>query len=331
LEQAALVNVHQFINSRHAEWRALEDFVQVCGRLSLARVPLDQYRAGTALYRRAVADLAYARMRYPGSSAVKELERLVARTHSVVYQARRTTSIGWWQFWLRTWPATVRGAARPILLATGIFWIAAIVGLLAAAAQPQFDSFFISPSMREGMSKGHLWTEHLTSTAPQASSAIATNNISVTLVVWALGITFGVGTVWQLILNGLMLGAIFSACMRTGLFGALGEFVIGHGCLELPAIWIAAGAGFLMAEALIVPGRYSRSVELQLAARRSVRIVVGTIPMLLIAATVEAFISPSDLPGWIKASLGAVLALAYLAYILAAPAQQPNVADEPSL
>jgi uncharacterized membrane protein SpoIIM required for sporulation len=331
LQQAAIVNVHQFISSRHAEWRALEDFVQQCGRLSLSRVPLDQFRSGTALYRRAVADLAYARMRYPGSSAVKELERLVARTHSVVYQARRATSISWWQFWLRTWPASVRSAARPILLAAGIFWFAAFVGLLAASAQPQFESFFVSPSMREGMSKGRLWTEHITSAAPQASSAIATNNISVTLLVWALGITFGLGTVWQLTLNGLMLGAIFAACLRAGLFTALAEFVIGHGSLELPAIWIGAGAGLVMAEAMIFPARYSRSVELKLAARRSVQIVAGTIPMLLMAATVEAFISPSNLPGWTKATLGAILALAYLAYVLAAPAPRPVDSRQPSI
>lgn len=324
------MNVHEFINSRHAEWRALEDYVQQCGRLSLVRVPLEQFRTGSALYRRAVADLAYARMRYPGSSAVKELERLVARAHSVVYQARRTTSIGWWRFWFRTWPAAVRSAARPILFATGIFWFAAIVGLLAASAQPQFESFFVNPAMRQGMAKGHLWTEHITSVAPQASSHIATNNISVTLLVWALGITFGIGTAWQLVLNGLMLGAIFAACLRAGLSGALAEFVIGHGSLELPAIWIGAGAGFVMAEAMIFPARYSRSVELQLAARRSVQIVVGTIPMLLIAATVEAFISPSQLPGWEKATLGAVLALGYLAYVLfadrrTADASEPRV------
>lgn len=314
------MNVHQFINSRHAEWRSLEDFVQQCGQLSLARVPLDQFRTGTALYRRAVSDLAYARMRYPGSSAVKELERLVARTHSVVYQARRETSIGWWQFWLRTSPAAIRGAARPILLAAAIFWIAAAVGLLAAAAQPQFEAFFISPSMREGMAKGHLWTEHITSMAPQASSHIATNNISVSLMVWALGITFGLGTIWQLTLNGLMMGAIFAACLRAGMFAALGEFVIGHGSLELPAIWIAGGAGLVMAQPMIFPARFSRSVELGLAARRSVQIVMGTIPMLLIAAAVEGFVSPSHLPGWTKAGLGAILGLAYLLYLLAAPA-----------
>jgi uncharacterized membrane protein SpoIIM required for sporulation len=325
------LNVHQFISSRHAEWRQLEEFVHQCGRLSLARVPLDQFRSGTALYRRAVADLAYARMRYPGSSAVKELERLVARTHSVVYQARRETSIGWWQFWFRTWPAAVRSAARPILLATVIFWIAALVGLTAAIAQPQFEAFFVSPGMREAMAKGHLWTEHITSIAPQASSRIATNNISVSLLVWALGITFGIGTVWQLTVNGLMLGAIFAACLRAGLFAALGEFVIGHGALELPAIWIAAGAGFVMTRPLIFPGRFSRSVELRLAARRSVQIVVGTIPMLLIAASVEAFISPSQLSAWTKAALAAVLALAYLAYIVAAPAPNPTDPSQASI
>jgi uncharacterized membrane protein SpoIIM required for sporulation len=324
------VNVHHFINSRHAEWRSLEDFVQQCGQLSLARVPLEQFRTGTALYRRAVSDLAYARMRYPGSSAVKELERLVARTHSVVYQARRETSIGWWQFWLRTSPAAIRGAARPILLAAAIFWIAAAVGLLAAAAQPQFEAFFISPSMREGMAKGHLWTEHITSMAPQASSHIATNNISVSLMVWALGITFGLGTIWQLTLNGLMMGAIFAACLRAGMFAALEEFVIGHGSLELPAIWIAGGAGLVMAQPMIFPARFSRSVELRLAARRSVQIVLGTIPMLLVAAMVEGFISQSLRRGWAKATLGAVLALAYLVYLLAAPAPKSAEIGQPS-
>jgi uncharacterized membrane protein SpoIIM required for sporulation len=72
-------------------------------------------------------------------------------------------------------------------------------------------------------------------------------------------------------------------------------------------------------------------VELRLAARRSVQIVAGTIPMLLIAATVEAFISPSQLPGLAKATLGAVLALAYLAYVLAAPGPESTGTSQPSI
>ncbi len=84
-----------------------------------------------------------------------------------------------------------------------------------------------------------------------------------------------------------------------------------------------------MAEALIFPAHYSRSVELRLAARRSVQVVAGTIPMLLIAASVEAFISPSQLPGWVKATLGGTLALAYLTYVLAVPAP-PNTDAAPA-
>jgi uncharacterized membrane protein SpoIIM required for sporulation len=319
------VNLHEFISTRHAEWRTLENFIQQCARLSLSRVPLDQFRKGSLLYRRAVADLAYARMRYPGASVVQELERLLAKAHSVIYQARRGTSNSWWQFWLRTWPAAVRNSSRQIGLATAVFWIAALIGFLVAAAQPQFEGFFVSQEMRKAMESGHLWTEHVTSISPMASSRIATNNITVSLAVWAVGISFGVGTMWLLAMNGLMLGAIFAACLRVGLFANLAEFVVAHGALELPAIWISAGAGLVMAEPMLFPGKYSRSIELKQAARRSVQIVIGVIPMLLIAACVEGFVSPSSLSGGVKASLGALMALVYLVFIIFAPAPRPEV------
>jgi len=319
------VNLHQFISSRHVDWEGLDDFVQQCGRLSLPRVPLDEFRKGSLLYRRTVADLAYARMRYPGSSVVQELERLLAKSHSVIYQARRGTSNGWWQFWLRTWPSAVRSAWRPIGLATALFWIAAVLGFLIAAAQPQFETFFVSQEMRAAIESGHLWTEHISSVSPMASSRIASNNISVSFAVWAVGISFGLGTIWLVAMNGLMLGVIFAACLRAGLFTNLAEFVVAHGSLELPAIWIAAGAGLVMAEPMLFPGKYGRSMELMQAARRSVQIVIGVIPMLLVAACVEGFVSPSNLPGGVKAALGALLALAYLLFIVFTPAPKPSV------
>jgi uncharacterized membrane protein SpoIIM required for sporulation len=313
------MNVHEFIHSHQMQWKELEAFVQQASRLSLARVPLDEFRQGSLRYRQTVANLAYARMSFPRHAVVGQLERLVGLAHSVVYQARREKSTSWWQFWTRTWPALIRGAARPILAATLIFWVAAALGLLMTMMYPFLESFFITPAMRQAMSSGHLWTESLTGAAPQASSAIARNNISVSLLVWALGLTFGVGTVWMLLVNGLMLGVIAQACLRAGLFQALGEFIVAHGALELPAIWIAAGAGLVMGEAMLFPGRYRRSVELGLAARRSARIFVGTVPMLLVAALVEGFVSPSELPASIKIALAVTLALAYAAYIVAAP------------
>jgi uncharacterized membrane protein SpoIIM required for sporulation len=171
--------------------------------------------------------------------------------------------------------------------------------------------------MRAAIESKRLWTESLTRTAPAASSAIAVNNIHVSLLTWGLGLTFGIGTVWLLVFNGLMLGALSAACLRAGMLLPLTEFVVAHGSLELPAIWISAGAGLLMAQAMLFPGRYARRVELRLKGRSSVQIIVGIVPLLLVAGAIEAFISPSNIPGVAKALLGLSLAVALLGYIVA--------------
>lgn len=327
--------VHQFIRGRQGSWAQLQGFLESARRLTLARVPLTAFREGSALYRQTVSDLAYARMRYPGHPVIKELEQLVGHAHSLLYQAERAKSRSWTEFWRRTWPMRVRQAAGPILLSTGIFWAAAFVGFVLALANPVLEGLFISPDMRLAIESKHLWTESLTSTAPAAGSRIATNNISVSLLTWGLGLTFGIGTVWLLALNGLMLGAIAAACLRAGMLRPLAEFVVGHGSLELPAIWISGGAGLLLAEALLFPGRFRRGVELRHKGRASVQIVVGIVPILLVAGAIEAFVSPSELPGALKALLGFCLAALLLAYITrsaptpAAEAARPGRNDTP--
>jgi uncharacterized membrane protein SpoIIM required for sporulation len=316
--------VHEFIRSRQSAWAQLQIFLEKTRRLSLARVPLDVFREGSSLYRQSVADLAYARMCFPDHSVVKELEQLVGNAHSILYQAGRARSSNWTEFWRRTWPRRVREAARPILLATGLFWAGAVVGFFLTAQNPVLESFFVSPPMREAIAAKRLWTESLTRTAPTASSSIAVNNIQVSLLTWGLGLTFGIGTVWLLVFNGLMLGAIAAACLRAGMLLPLTEFVVGHGSLELPAIWISGGAGLLMAQAMLFPVRYSRRVELRLNGRRSVQLVVGIVPLLLVAGAVEAFVSPSKISGVAKALLGLSLAVSLLVYILAFTKPAPD-------
>ena len=308
--------VHEFIRARQDAWGELQVFLEKALRLSLARIPLEAFRDGSALYRQAVADLAYARMCFPDHPVVRELEQLVGRAHSILYQAGRARSRNWTEFWRSTWPARVRQAARPIVFATAIFWLFAVVGFYLTVENPVLENFFISPPMRAAIEKKRLWTESITRTAPTAGSRIATNNINVSFLAWGLGLTFGIGTIWLLILNGIMLGAIAAACLRAGMLLPLSEFIVAHGSLELPAIWISSGAGLLMAEALLFPGRFARGVEVRRKGRASVQIMVGIVPILLIAGTIEAFVSPSDLPGIAKAMLGLTLGLTLLGYIL---------------
>ena len=170
--------------------------------------------------------------------------------------------------------------------------------------------------MREAMASGHLWTESVVKVAPQASSAIATNNISVSILAWALGATFGIGTIWLLVTNGLMLGVISAGCLRAGLLGELAEFIVAHGALELARDLDSRRRRPRSGQAMIFPGRYKRSVEIRRAGKESSQLLVGVIPMLLIAGFVEGFISPSNLPASLKVALAVALFAAYTAYIV---------------
>ena len=310
------MKIHQFLSQRRPIWAELNAFVDTCAKTRMHQLPLETFQAGSLLYRQTVADLAYLRMRFPEHSALKELEALVGRAHSAIYQSRRSPKGSLRAFWTDAYPVSVRAAWKPILFAFLLFWVTAGLGFLGTLEIPSFGDYFVSPDMREGLARGELWTQKVTKVAPSASSAIAQNNITVCLLGWGLGVTFGIGTLYILVFNGVMLGAVIAVCMQYGMHRAILLFVVAHGSLELPAIWISSGAGLLMAQALVLPGRFGRGVELRLKGNQSVQISVGTVPFLMVAALVEGFLSPSAAPPGLKCAVACVLGLGFLTYLL---------------
>ena len=138
-------------------------------------------------------------------------------------------------------------------------------GLLGAAltiARPEFMRHFVGPEMIATMERHTMWTESVVSVAPLASSAIMTNNLSVSFITFAGGIVFGLGTFLALFQNGMMLGVIGAACHHYDMSLALWSFVAPHGSLELPSIIIAGAAGFRLGHAMLFPGalRWKESV-----------------------------------------------------------------------
>jgi len=175
-----------------------------------------------------------------------------------------------------------------------------------------------------------MWTQSVVAIKPVAASSITTNNLTVAFTVFALGIT-AVGTVWMIVFNGLLLGVVGAATWRAGMALALWSFVAPHGVLELPAIFIAGGAGLEIARGLLFPGLLSRRESLAHAGGRASRLVLGSLPLLLTAGTIEGFFSPSDAPVAMKFTLGAVLFTALLAYLFGAGrAPDPTATPAPS-
>jgi uncharacterized membrane protein SpoIIM required for sporulation len=201
------------------------------------------------------------------------------------------------------------------LLSVLIFLVAGVVGAVLTYQNPDFKVKLLGPQMVETIDRHEMWTHSIVSIKPLASSAIMTNNMSVGFTTFALGITGGLGTIYMMAFNGLLIGVIGMACWLSGMSLQLWSFVAPHGVLELPAIFIASGAGLRVAQGLLFPGLLSRRDSLARSGLEAVQLLLGTIPILIIAGLIEAFVSPTGLPVALKFSMAAALFVLLGAYL----------------
>jgi len=211
-----------------------------------------------------------------------------------------------WRFYKDTYPAIFQETFSDTFAAFVLFLVAGIAGFLMSLADPSFVRHIVGPQMIDTIENHKMWTDSIVGVMPLASSAIMTNNLTVTFTAFAAGITAGIGTVYMMLFNGLLMGVIGEACWREGMSLRLWSFVAAHGALELPAIFIGGGAGLGLAKGLLFPGIFSRGESLARAGARSVKLVLGIIPLLVIAGLIEGFISPSALPYQLKFLLAGV-------------------------
>ncbi|HZQ45108.1 MAG TPA: stage II sporulation protein M, partial [Acidobacteriaceae bacterium] len=235
------------------------------------------------------------------------LNKLVARAHNFVYSGSRTSFAGLWRFMVHGYPRLLRRLSGYVWLATAITIAAAALGVFITLVRPEFGAMFLGPDKMEGIRQHHLWMDSILSIKPQASSQIMTNNITVCFVAFAAGITAGLGTILTLFFNGLMLGTIATVCAQYHLSLSLWSFIAAHGALELPSIMLAGAAGLRLAAGILFPGMLRRKDALALAGLEAVQLVAGTIPLLTIAGTLEAFLSPTHAPTPLKFAVGAIL------------------------
>ncbi|MBI4468494.1 MAG: stage II sporulation protein M [Acidobacteria bacterium] len=274
-------------------------------------------REFSRFYRRAAADLARERAEGTDPHSVYYLNQLVGRAHSLIYRTRRGEFYSIARFYRYEFPEAVRRAWPYVLSAFGIFLAAGIASFLVTYADEEFSAI-VAPGMQAQISARKNWTEAIAGFSALAASGIMTNNIMVTFLAFALGITAGVGTFWVLAFNGLMLGSIVSLCVKYR-FSPILIFVTAHGVLELSAIFIAGGAGLMIGHALIAPGRLTRRDALADQSRRAVRLVMGCIPLLVLAGLIEGFLSPAPVSAVIKFIVAGLSGMALMLYIMKPP------------
>ena len=300
---------------RKPYWDKLEALVTACARRGVAALDRDELRELALLYRQTAADLSVARESPANAALARYLNALLGRAHNLIYSGHAPRARGILDFYRRVYPAVFRSTLPYTALAFGIFMLGMVAGTLMAWADPGLERLMLGGQMIDTIERGEMWTHSIVGIKPLASSAITTNNLSVTFAAFAGGVLGGIGTAYMMLFNGLLIGVVATACQRAGLGLSLWSFIAPHGAFELPAIFIAGGAGLLLGRGLIAPGFLSRRDSLALAAGTAVRLLLGVIPLLLVAGIIEGFISPTDISPVVKFVIGGSLLVLLTGYL----------------
>ena len=296
-----------WIDSRKNNWNRLDVLVHQVEASSVKSLTPADLRDLGLLYRQASADLSSVRADRSSRSLEQYLNRLVGRAHNYVYSGPRVSIATLWQFFAHGYPRLLRRLSSYVLAATAITVVTAVLGTLLTLVHPDFATMFLGPQMMDKINHQQMWTEDVLSAQAPWSSFIMTNNIGVCFMTFIGGITGGLFTLYSLFRNGLMLGVVATACAQHHMAIKLWSFIAAHGALELPSIMFAGAAGLRLGAGLLFPGMLTRRAALALAGLESVQLVSGTIPLLIIAGTLEAFLSPTHAPIALKFSVGAIL------------------------
>jgi uncharacterized membrane protein SpoIIM required for sporulation len=305
-----MLSQDEFVEARRADWAELGALVD--GKRVLHGLPPAQIGRAAALYRAVCSDLMRAQAAGYGPDVVVLLDGLAARAHNALYDAPPYRLGAAWELLAADFPRTLRRHARFFALGVALFVLPGLVGFAGAFRSRAFALRILPAEAAEQMEQAyaHGFDRGRGGDADAGMAGFYVfNNVGIAFRCFATGVLFGVGSAFFLVYNGLVIGVV------AGLVGAAGHgrnlftFTCTHGAFELTAIVIAATAGMVMGYALVETGGRTRFGSLRAKGRDVAHLVLGAAAMLLVAAVIEGFWSPSSAPPPVK---WATAVLAYL-------------------
>ena len=297
----------EFIRLRNHDWTELDSLIGTGG--ALHKKPGPSISRAASLYRSLCNDLTRAEgMRYT-PDLLQYLHGLAGRTHNVLYEAKPVRPMNLLRMLFVDFPVELRNNWRLFWLAVALFMVPWAIGLFGALTSTTFAGEVLPTSMLDGMADAYsqgFESGRDGGTDAQMAGFYVYNNVGIAFRCFATGILFGIGTIFFLVYNGLVIGTVTGYVMTTGGGTNIWTFMCGHGPWEITAIFISGGAGLQMGYSLIATDGLTRFGSMKRHLRSIVAQVVGAAAMLVIAAFIEGFWSPSALPNEVKWAFGAI-------------------------
>ena len=276
-----------FLKQNRDKWRAFEQ--------KLEHPELADPDEVAELFIHVNDDLSYARTFYPRSNTVRYLNQLAGKVYLNIYKNKREPFRRIWDFWAKEIPQEVIHAKYAFLIATLIFLIMTAAGVLSTLKDEHFAVDFFGASYvsttQENIRSGNPTGVYQDSEMMDMFWQIAYNNIWVDLNTFIYGIFLGLGTVYLLIQNGVMVGTFFTMFYQENVHAEAWRIIMIHGTIELSTIIISGAAGLCLGFGILFPGTYNRKTALMNGAKRGLKIMLGVIPFTVIAAILESFVT----------------------------------------
>ncbi|SFJ50104.1 stage II sporulation protein M [Thermoflavimicrobium dichotomicum] len=304
------MNLGKFIKEHQSTWARLEHLLQQISDSKPNKAQIDKLGS---VYRLVSAHLAYAQTYFPQHEITDYLKHLVIRTHNIIYGVAKKS---YWKpvvhFFTTRFPQYLFQRLSFFTVSALILFGGFLLAFVLTYQDQSYAAYFLPADLSGQIDPDKIgqndWNPAL------ASSEIMVNNIQVALLCFALGALLGIGTIWMLFYNGLLIGALAALFHRAGHGYEFWAFIWPHGVIELTAIFIAGAAGLSLAYHFLIPGDRTRSHALKQEGKVTIQLVFGVIPMFVIAAIIEGFVTPAKIPHLFKYILSLIHLLLLIIY-----------------
>ncbi|AWB68372.1 hypothetical protein C2869_19050 [Saccharobesus litoralis] len=294
---------NQFVRINNSRWQAFE---QACNQGDTTTLTIDFPEQ----YRRICHDLAIAKTRHYTPALMQKLNNLVQQGQTHLYRGNSMSFKEIINIFTRDFPAALYQCRYYVWGSFLAFYGLAVIAYIWVALSPDAIYYFLDPQSVNDLEDMYNPSGNVQSQARGADSDILMfgfyiyNNIGIAFQMIGGGALLGVGALIPLLFNSFYFGAVSAHIVNVGYQAPFFSFVITHGSFELMAIVIAGAAGCKLGFSLLRPSIYARSYALKLAGKQVLPLIIGAFVMLVLAAFIEAFWSPRDIPNTFKYLVG---------------------------
>lgn len=319
------MDLDRYIQRHDATWRRLAQLSANGARPSGAELA-ELIR----LYPIVAAHLSHVRTSYDDPDLIARLSEMVGNSNAIIYGAPRRRGRPALRFFTETFPAAVWSSRRFVVVSALCLFVPAIAtGLWLYHSGTTLDAA-VPPEVQRLIATKEFRDYYSSQAASDFSIMVMLNNIRVALFAFALGVIPIVGTTWILITNGAHIGVMAAVMHNAGEGVQFWVLITPHGLLELTSIVIAGAAGLRLSWALVAPGDRSRLQALADEGVQAVTIAGGLSVAFVVAALIEAFVTPSQLPAPVRVTIGAATLITFVVYVVSFGVTAENRSTEPA-